>query len=185
MERETASSCLTAWMLRFFVTLGQLGLVGAQDANCGRDLVSISTRLNTLCCGSDSTACMGAPRSCTAACAALWNPYYSRCGHFVDTSLPDLGSFASQCQATSSTLPAGPEVTGMTFDPDWSDGCGGVFEAMGSSPALLRCAVPSCVAYCVGWLCLCSSHVCRKLCVGGSSRDRLLWAGLWRRGLGL
>ena len=152
VERYTASSCLTVRMLRFF-TLGLgLVLVRAQDANCGRDLVSISTRLNALCCGSDSTACTGvsAPRGCSAACAGLWNPFYSRCGQFVDASLPDLASFASRCQATASTAPAGPEVTDAAFDPDWSDGCGGVF---GKQPVALRCVV-------LGWLCLCSSRRC-------------------------
>lgn len=121
---------LVLWMLRFPALLAAelLARAAAQDASCSRDLASLSTRLNDVCCAGDFADCSGgaasAPQSCSAACAALWNPFYSRCTQFIDASLPTLASFAARCQSASPT--AGPGVAEPAFDPDWSDGCGGV-----------------------------------------------------------
>ena len=116
-------------MWRFGVLLTAALVLGAeaQDASCGRDLASISARLNDVCCAGDAADCTGGsargPRYCSADCAALWNPFYSRCSRFVDASMPALASFSTQCQSQSPA--AGSQGAGATFDPDWSDGCGG------------------------------------------------------------
>ena len=130
-DRPSSAQCTryteSAVMWRFGGLLTAALLCGAeaQDASCGRDLASISARLNDVCCAGDATDCTGGsargPRYCSADCAALWNPFYSRCSRFVDASMPNLASFSTQCQSQS---PAAGSP-GATFDPDWSDGCGG------------------------------------------------------------
>ena len=81
------------------------------DANtqqCQASLMGITDQLNSVCCADASNCADGFPRSCDAACAAIWLPFAAPCGNFVATQFPNLVAFGNRCTTAGAGQPVGP-----------------------------------------------------------------------------
>ena len=85
------------------------GQMSGNDAQCGAELVQISTQLNTACgCGTAGACTNGVPDACSAGCDALFMPFYNQCTEFITASLPQLAGFGAVCQTANPTAGTAP-----------------------------------------------------------------------------
>jgi hypothetical protein len=84
------------------------------DIQCEGTLVTLSSQLTSTCCEQAANCEDGTPTTCSAACSALWMPFYQQCSTFIAASLPMMSSFSSSCQSSSTGAPStGAPVSGQ------------------------------------------------------------------------
>lgn len=128
-----------------------LEAVVAQDeaaliVRCTERLASVSSAVNSACCPTAAACGGGVPADCSAACAALWEPFALKCSKFLDGEFPQFSSFTSKCEATS--FPAGNE---RCSDAVWAAQIAQVAtDCCGANGELCTGPVPSeCSAACI------------------------------------
>lgn len=70
-------------------------------SSCEASLAVFAARISEECCDRPGMCVGGVPQSCNSNCAAMWNPFATRCSNYIAQTRPELASLTSQCAATS------------------------------------------------------------------------------------
>lgn len=72
-------------------------------SSCQASLEVFATRISEECCDRPGTCVGGVPRSCNTNCAAMWNPFATRCSNYIAQTRPELASLTAQCSLIAGT----------------------------------------------------------------------------------